>query len=177
MDTYIGEIRIFPYNFIPRGWAACDGSLMSISTNSALYSLLGTQFGGNGQTTFGLPDLRGRGAVSQNPSYPIGTKAGTENVTLSVTQIPAHNHLLNVSNLPATAAVNNVGPIETIADPVINSITGLNINSFSPNNSNLVPISPLSISSAGGSIGHENRVPLLALTICICTQGMYPSRS
>lgn len=176
MDQYLGEIRLFPYNFIPRGWAACDGSILAINTNTALFSLLGTQFGGNGQTTFALPDLRGRGTVGQSQNYPIGTKAGNENITLSVTQIPVHNHLLNVSNLAGTALVNNSGPIETIADPVINSISGLNINSFSPNNSNLTPISPLSISMAGGSVGHENRVPLLALTICICTQGIYPMR-
>lgn len=176
MDQYLGEIRVFPYNFIPRGWAACDGSLLAINTNTALYSLLGTQFGGNGQTTFALPDLKGRGAVGQSPNYPMGTKTGSENITLSVTQIPAHNHLLNVSSAAGTSAVNNVGPIETIADPVINTISGLNINSFSPNNANLTAISSLSISLAGGSIGHENRIPLLALTVCICTQGIYPSR-
>src|ERR1700712_5433026 len=103
MDNFLGEIRMFGGNFNPRGWQLCNGQLLAVSTNSALFSILGTQFGGNGTTTFGLPDLRGRVPVHQGSGpglspYVIGEATGTENVTLLSTQMPAHNHLVKAAS-------------------------------------------------------------------------------
>lgn len=117
MDPFLGEIRMVGFNFAPVGWALCNGQLLSISQYAALFSLLGTMFGGNGTSTFALPNLQSRVPIHQGQglglsSYVMGQQAGTENVTLTVSQIPAHNHMVGVSNLPGSASdpTNNILP-------------------------------------------------------------------
>ena len=166
---FLGEIRIFPYNFAPRGWAFCQGQILAIAQNTALFSLLGTTYGGNGQTTFALPDLRGRVAMSsgQGPglsNYVIGELSGTETVTLNSTQMPAHNHLLNGSNNDATdsAPQGNV--------PAVIPSGGY---TATPN----TQMNPGAVTNAGGSQPHGNLQPFLILNFCIALNGIFPSRN
>src|SRR3569623_1008207 len=119
-NPFLGEIRLFAGNFIPRGWAFCNGALLAISQNDALYALLGTTFGGDGINTFGLPDMQGRVAIGQGTgpglsSYVLGQMSGTDNVTLNTNQIPSHNHSLVAYNLPATTA--SPGPSVALGAP------------------------------------------------------------
>lgn len=177
MDEYIGIIKIFAGNFAPRGWAFCDGQLLSISQNSALFSILGTTYGGNGQTTFALPDLRGRAPIGsrQGPgltNYSLGEMGGAEAVTLATTQIPLHSHTLNVNNGKAGVAVPTTS--SSIAAPV--DINGDAANGFSQTAPN-TQISPASIGATGGNQPHENMAPYLALNYIICLQGIFPSRN
>jgi microcystin-dependent protein len=181
MEGYIGEIRMFAGNFAPRGWAFCQGQIMGISTNTALFSILGTTYGGDGQTTFGLPDFRSRVAVGagQGPAlsyYALGQKAGVERNTLLPTNIPAHTHNLMVSSSNSDTATPVTG--STIA------VTGtqdartftpaLSFNSATPN----VALNAASITPAGGSNVPVNNIqPYLGINYIICLQGMYPSRN
>jgi microcystin-dependent protein len=168
-EPFLGEIRIFPYNFAPRGWAFCQGQILSIAQNTALFSLLGTTYGGNGQTTFALPDLRGRVAVSsgQGPglsSYSLGEETGVESVTLISTEMPAHNHLVNAANSDATdsAPVGNVPAVIPsggyTATPTGQMLAGM-------------------VSPSGGNQPHTNIQPVLVLNFCIALQGIFPSRN
>ncbi|MFC0184132.1 Microcystin-dependent protein [Pseudarcicella hirudinis] len=177
-DQFLGEIRLFAGNFAPRGWALCQGQILAISTNTALFSILGTTYGGNGQTTFALPDLRGRVAISQGQgpgltNYVLGEAAGVESVTLTLTQIPAHNHLIQASSLPATASSaqgNVLGTVNGTAggDPItVNSYGTTADGTMNPN----------ALSLTGGSLPHENRMPYLALNYIIATTGIFPSRN
>jgi microcystin-dependent protein len=168
-DPFLGEIRLFPYNFPPRGWAFCQGQILSIAQNTALFSLLGTTYGGNGQTTFGLPDLRGRAAVSsgQGPglaSYTLGELGGVENVTLIASQMPQHNH---------TVAVNNSG--SSTGRPSGNYPGQTTANSYAPSPDST--FAPQAVAAAGGSQPHENRPPYLTLNYCIALVGVFPSRN
>jgi microcystin-dependent protein len=164
---FLGEIRIFPYNFAPRGWAFCNGQILSISQNTALFSLLGTTYGGNGQTTFALPDLRGRvpNSSGQGPglsSYTLGQVGGTETVTLTQSEMPSHNHGVNSTNADATSA-----------RPGGNfPAAGGGYNSASSNT-----MAPTMIGNAGGSQPHSNVQPYLTLNYCIALTGIYPSRN
>ena len=172
---FLGEIRIFGYNFAPRGWSDCSGQLLAISQNDALFSLLGTTYGGDGQTTFALPDLRGRIPVHQGQgaglsSYAIGQMAGTETVTLTAQQIPAHNHSLTASTAAATALTpgNTLLPAAVAGDSFyVSDVTG----------AMAVPMSTQSAGSAGGSQPHENMMPTMTVRFCIAVEGIYPSRN
>ena len=162
-EVMIGEIRTFGFNFCPRGWANTNGQLLPIAQNQALYSLVGTYYGGDGRTTFGLPDLRGRVVIApgQAPglsNYAIGQKGGAETVTLNTAQIPSHNHTVN-GTAPGNTV--NVRPANQNGSPVLGSATG----------------SSQSTGNAGGGQAHENRPPYLAMTTCIALQGLYPSRN
>jgi microcystin-dependent protein len=177
MDEYLGMIKIFAGNFAPRGWLLCNGQLMSISQNNALFALLGTMYGGNGTTTFALPDLRGRAPIGfgQGPglsNYVQGQMGGVEGVTLTTTQIPSHSHPLNVNNGKAGVAVPTAS--NSIAAPV--DVNGDAANGFSQTAPN-TQISPASIGVTGGNQPHENRPPYLAINYIICTQGLYPARN
>jgi microcystin-dependent protein len=169
-EPFLGMIMLVPYNFAPRGWAFCQGQLMSISQNTALFSLLGTTYGGNGQTTFGLPDLRGRVPLSQGQgpglsNYSLGELAGVENVTLIVTQMPQHNHLMSVNNQgAATGRPSTQFPGVAAA------------NAYAPATDGTT-FAPQAISLTGNSQPHENRQPYLALNYCIALQGIFPSRN
>lgn len=177
MDEYIGMIKIFAGNFAPRGWALCDGQLLPISQYSAVYAILGAMYGGDGITTFALPDLRGRApiGVGQGPGlsiYAIGQVGGVEGVTLTTTQIPSHSHTLNVNNGKAGVAVPTTS--NSIAAPV--DINGDAANGFSQTAPN-TQMSPASIGATGGNDSHENRAPYLALNYVICLQGLFPQRN
>lgn len=191
MDEFIGTIKMFGFNFTPRSYELCQGQLMQISQNTALFSLLGTAFGGNGSTTFGLPDLRGRVPIGmgQGPgltNYTIGNTGGVETVTLNTNQMPQHNHLaegVSVKINASDAAADQPSPTGHVL-ATSNFMSGrdpVEVNTYSdaaPNvalSSSSVEVSG-SVAPAGGSQPHENRMPYLALNFCICTQGIFPSR-
>ncbi len=174
MDGTLSQILLFAGNFAPKYWAFCNGQLISISQNAALFSLLGTNYGGNGTTTFGLPDLRGRVAVGtgQGPglSYiQLGQMSGTESVTLNLTQIPSHSHQLTGStlagstSLPTGALLANTGTL----DKEYTSTSG----------AANVAMNAASIGNAGGSQPFSILQPYLGLTYIICVQGLFPSRN
>jgi microcystin-dependent protein len=181
MDNYLGEIRIFSFGRIPRGWLACSGQLLPISQNSALFSLLGTFYGGNGTTTFALPNLNGRtiigtGTSTSGTNYPIGESAGSEQVTLLSPQLPLHNHLVNANNSydlgsPSTNFLAN--PDVKGTSPVANKAT---VNLYAPAGGGLTPLAQ-AITPTGNSLPHENRMPFLVMNYCIALQGVYPSRN
>lgn len=166
-QSFIGEIKMFGGNFAPRGFARCDGQLMSIAQNTALFALVGTTYGGNGQTTFGIPDLRGRVPVHQSGTSPIGQSAGSENITLLTTQIPAHSHVLNAgaggtkSNSPASAYFASGGAQQYAS------------NRVSPLNGSLQG----GLAPAGAGLAHDNMMPYAVLTFIIAVEGIFPSRN
>src|SRR4030095_2456974 len=168
MEPFLGEIRLFPYNFAPKGWMYCDGSRLAISANTALFSLLGTTYGGNGVSNFAVPDLRGRVAVSQGQgpgltNYSLGEQDGVETVTVIGQQIPPHNHTVNASS---QASDGSRGP------------TGHFLNADdSYNNTADVQMNAGMVTGGPPGAPHENRQPLLALAYCIATEGIYPSRN
>ncbi|MBD2753686.1 phage tail protein [Spirosoma validum] len=181
MEPFIGQICLFPYNYAPRGWAFCQGQLLQINQYTALFSLLGTTYGGNGQTTFGLPDLRGRVAISsgQGPglgSYSLGQVAGTENVTLNSNQMPSHSHALMGSTDAATASTISNNVPATSNGSTEGSETPVTVNAYAAAN-NLVPANPNAIGAAGGNQGHDNMQPYLCLNYCIALEGIFPSRN
>ena len=180
MDPFLGEIRIMPYSFAPRGWLPCQGQLMSIAQNTALFSLLGTQYGGDGRTTFALPDLRGRAVVGkgQGPGlsdYPQGIQIGTETVTLQSTQLPAHIHALGTVTVP----VNNGAPgVTSPAGAFFAKVNGSSAFGAGTGNGPMAAnMLTGTTSQVGGNTAHENRMPYLALGYCIATQGaVFPQR-
>ena len=174
MEGYIATILLFGGNFAPMNWALCNGQLVSIASNTALFSLIGTYYGGNGTTTFGLPDLRGRVAVGagQGPGLAnivIGQTGGTENVTLLSTNMPSHTHQLLGSTLAGSTAVPTGALLAN---------TGTLDKEYTPTSgaSNTV-MNAASIGLAGNSIPFNNRNPYLGLTYIICAYGIYPSRN
>jgi microcystin-dependent protein len=169
-NPYLGEIRIFPYNFAPSGWAICEGQVLSISQNTALFALIGTFYGGNGTSTFALPDLRGRVPLGQGQgvglsSFTVGQVGGVEDVTLITSQIPAHNHPVTASEHKGTShdAGGNVLALGTKHE-FATAPDGTIMNAAM-------------ISPTGGGAPHENHQPYLALTPCIALQGIFPSRN
>ncbi|RVT48140.1 phage tail protein [Rheinheimera sediminis] len=172
---YVGEIKAVAYNFAPKYWSACDGQVLVINTNQALYSLLGVQFGGNGQTNFNLPDLRGRTPVcfganpALNITYNQGLSAGQENVSLTLAQIPPHSHLFQASSAPATLRnlIGSTAPNSTLATADANYY-----NSSDPDTTLL----PATVQTVGGQ-PHTNVQPSLALMYVIALTGLYPSRN
>jgi microcystin-dependent protein len=170
-DQYLGEIRMVAFNFAPYGWALCNGQTLSISQNTALFSLIGTYYGGDGVTTFQLPNLQSRVPIHQGQGlglspYVIGQVGGTESVTLTTQQMPQHNHNMNVLGINATSnkAANNY-----LAD----STSG---NIYTSNNPNTT-LNPNAISYQGSSQPHNNIQPYLCITFVIALQGIYPSRN
>jgi microcystin-dependent protein len=172
---YIGEIRMFGFGTrgAPNGWQACDGSLLPISEYNALFSLIGTTYGGDGMTTFAVPDLRGRVPIHQGTgpglsTYVIGQRAGTETVTVLPNQMPAHTHTLVATSRAATALTpgNTLLPAAVSGDDVyVSDVTGTTPASMSAQSTSL----------AGGSQPHENCMPTLTVQYCIATQGIFPS--
>lgn len=162
MDPFLGEIKIVSFDFAPMGWATCDGQLMSISQNSALFSLLGTTYGGNGTTTFGLPDLRGRVPIHFNVTYPRGIPGGEASHVLQPAETPAHSHTVYASN----AAANAPSPTGNTWSAVNNGYAA------APDAS----MKPAALTTTGGQ-PHENRQPYLILNFIIATSGLYPTRS
>ena len=167
-QPYIGEIRMFGGNFAPVGWAMCQGQLTPISQNDALFNLIGTTYGGDGQQTFGLPDLQGRCPVHmgtyQGNTYQQGEKDGTESVTLTTSQIPGHTHAFLASQDNATGAApgNTVVPANSLQ---------VKIYSAFPTTATMSP----SVQNVGGSQPHENMMPYLCITFIIALYGVFPS--
>lgn len=172
MDPFVGQIQAFGFNFAPQGWAICDGQLIAISQNSALFSLLGTTFGGDGQTTFALPDFRGRTmvGVGNGPglsNYVWGQKLGTENVTLLTQNLPSHSHTLQASSSPGTT---NDPAGKVLAN------TGTFDNEYA-DSGNLVAMDSSSVGNTGSNQPFSIVQPYTAVYICIAIFGVYPSRS
>lgn len=182
MEPYLAEIRAFAGNFAPVGWQLCDGSLLPISQYDALFTLLGTTYGGDGQTTFGVPDLRGRlpihnGQLTGGASYPLGSSGGVESVTLTTASMPSHQHAFNVATTPGTTNVATNNFLSTVQDTGNPGATVLAYMPFTQGDNTLqaIPLNPRTIGTGGGSQPHENRQPFLAVTYIIATQGIFPS--
>lgn len=170
-DPFIAEIRIFPFNFAPKGWAFCDGQLLPLSQNTALFSLLGTTYGGNGKTTFALPDLRGAAPMhpGQGPGlslHDLGEASGTETVTLLQSEMPSHPHSLRVA---AGDPADHFDPTGMVLSRSNNG------HAWAPP-SQLVAMESNMISPVGGSLPHNNLMPYLTLNFCIAMQGVFPPR-
>lgn len=177
-EAFIGSIVLFAGNFAPRNWAFCQGQLLSIAQNTALFSILGTTYGGNGTTTFALPDLRGRVPVGTGhgpglEDMALGQMGGQPNVTLLSTQIPAHTHMLTGSN---TGGTTDNPEHNFIAKWNGSTDSGENVTGSAFANTPNTTLSPLSIGSTGGSQPHNNMQPYLGLNYIICLYGIYPSR-
>lgn len=169
-EPFIGEVRWFAGNFAPRGWALCDGQLLPILSNEALFSILGTTYGGDGRTTFGLPDLRGRGMIheGQGPGLNnrrLGEKSGTEDETLTANQMPSHKHTLRADSSGGDSVLPN--------DRVISKVGRLRIFDDAPDSN----MGASSIASVGGGQSHNNMQPNIALNCIIALQGIFPSRN
>lgn len=161
-EPFLSEIRIFSFNFPPKGWAFCNGQLLPINQNQALFSLLGTTYGGNGQTNFALPNLRGSVPIHEGDGFTLGSKAGSSAVTITQQQMPQHLHFLMASNTNASTN-----------DPE-NALLAQSNNAYhSP--TSLTTLNPGSVTSVGGSQAHTNMMPYLVLNFCIALQGIFPS--
>jgi microcystin-dependent protein len=172
-DPFVGEIRMFASNFAPQGWALCDGQLLAISSADALFSLLGTIYGGDGRTTFALPDLRGRVPIHMGSGpgltpRPIGSRGGVEQVTLTQVHMPAHTHTLSASANAATLTADPVGDVsgDTTAG-------GINLYGGGISHS----LNAQALTSAGGGQSHTNHAPFLCVNFIISLFGVYPSRN
>jgi microcystin-dependent protein len=187
MEVFLGMIAIFGFNFNPRGWQLCAGQLLAISQNTALFSLLGTNYGGNGQTTFGLPDLRGRTAVGMGSgpglsNYTLGEQGGSESNTIQVTQMPAHTHTAtatSASTLFAEATAANAGnPAgKMLASGQDIYATENPANNRSMSSQAVTTSTTVQVAIAGGSQPVPNIQPFLAVNYCIAIQGIFPSRN
>ncbi|CAM2008209.1 phage tail protein [Acanthopleuribacter pedis] len=175
-EPFIGEIRTFGFNFPPAKWAFCDGQTIPITQNPTLYSLLGTNYGGNGTTDFGVPDLRGRTPVHRGSGYGLGYKAGVETVTITLPELAAHTHMVKVSQDPATGLVNIGGSFQAHSEPISGSGRTLGMDVYGPAD-NLVTMADATCDSKGGNQSHNNLQPTLILNYCIALEGTYPPRN
>ena len=165
-EPFLSEIRIMSFNFAPKGWALCNGQLLPINQNQALFSLLGTTFGGDGRVNFALPDLRARTPIHVGSGHTLGERGGEQAHTLSISEIPTHTHTVNATTIPATT--NTPGPTVLTAQST-------SANLYASAAQNLVPMSPQMVANVGGSQAHLNMEPFLTLNFCIALQGIFPS--
>ena len=172
-DQFVAEIRIFPFNFPPTGWAFCDGQIMPISQNTALFALLGTTYGGDGKSTFALPGMQGNAPMQPGQGQglslrDLGEESGAESITLLVSEIPFHNHTLMVSS-----------EISDVQTPTASTALGRSGggNAWTSTVANVVQLAPQALAAAGGSLPHNNMQPYLTLNFCIALQGIFPQRS
>ena len=172
-DPFVAEIRIFPFTFAPKGWAFCNGQILPISQNTALFSLLGTTYGGNGQSTFALPDLQGSAPMHPGQGkglslHDLGETGGSDTVTLLQSEIPLHAHAMMAANLPADQAA-----------PAADRSMARSVNAFAyaPDSSALAPMNDQTLAPAGGDQPHNNLMPYLTLNFNIALQGVFPPRT
>lgn len=165
-EPFLGEIRPFSFNYPPKGWATCDGQLLPIGQNTALFGLLGTMYGGDGKTTFGLPDLRGRAGMHVGPHNPQGVGGGQESVTLTTAQIPAHTHVANCSNVPGNRS-----------SPTGKFWAQDSGGNFTFNSAGGATMAATVIGTAGGNQAHTNMQPYFVLNFCIALQGVFPVKN
>jgi|SRR5712664_988522 len=172
-DPFVAEIRIFPFYFAPKGWASCNGQILPISQNTALFSLLGTTYGGDGKSNFALPNMQGNAPMhpGQGPGlslHDLGETGGSETVTLLQSEIPAHSHNVTASLVDATARSPGGQWVAS----------GVGINMYAPaSGAPLVQLNPSAVTPAGGDQPHNNMMPYLTLNFCIALQGVYPPRT
>jgi microcystin-dependent protein len=165
-EPFLGELRIFSFGFPPKGWALCNGQVLPINQNQALFSLLGTTYGGDGRVTFALPNLQGSVPIHVGGAHPLGESAGEQGHTLSPAELPAHTHVASASSRPG----NNVVPTgNVLASPLNQSYRG-------PDNS-AAALHPATLANVGGSQAHLNMQPFLTLSFCIALQGIFPSQN
>jgi microcystin-dependent protein len=167
-ESFLGEIKLIAFNYAPKNWATCDGQLLSIAQNSALFALIGTQYGGNGVATFALPDLRGRTPMHAANGQPLGVAQGSATIALTPQNTPAHTHTVNATNAAGDTPV----PTNTFlaAAPPGTFVYG-------PPNDNPVALNPIAVSPSGQNAAHDNMQPYLTMMYCICTSGIFPSRT
>ncbi len=168
-EPFLAEIRIFSFNFPPKGWALCNGQLLPINQNQALFALLGTMYGGNGQTNFALPNLRGQVPIHFGSGHTQGEHAGSTAVTVNIQQLPTHLHGLQSSASTAGTATNIPGPSSFLGKTAPNDFYG--------GAAALTSMAPTSITSVGGNQPHNNMMPYLVLNFCIALQGIFPSQN
>lgn len=172
-DPFVAEIRIFPFNFAPKGWAFCDGQILPLSQNTALFSLLGTTYGGDGKSNFALPNMQNNAPMhpGQGPGlslHDLGETGGSETVSLLESEIPSHRHALS--------AINDIpDSLTPIADSSMSRSSGG--NAYQTANTNMVNMAIQALSPAGGDQPHNNMMPYLTLNFCIALQGVYPPRT
>jgi microcystin-dependent protein len=164
-EPFLSEIKIVSFNFPPKGWALCNGQLLPINQNQALFALLGTTYGGNGQTNFALPNLRGRVPIHFGGSHDLGEAAGSTSVTVNIQQLPTHTHPMMGSQ--------TTGDVPVPTNTVLADTTGLIYGSATV----LTTLNPTSVTSVGGSQPHNNMMPYLTLNFIIALQGIFPSRN
>jgi microcystin-dependent protein len=166
-EPFLSEIRIFSFGFPPKGWALCDGQLLPINQNQALFSLLGTTYGGDGRVNFGLPDLQGRVPIHMGSSHTLGERGGEQGHTLSISEIPTHVHVANGSSLDGDQPI-----------PTGNLLAGTaTAQLYTGTVSNLTSLFPGTIGNVGGSQAHLNMQPFLVLNMSIALQGIFPSQT
>ena len=164
-EPFLSEIRMMSFSFAPKGWAMCNGQLLPINQNQALFSLLGTTFGGDGRVNFALPDLRHRVPIHAGAGHTLGERAGSDAVTLTLQQLPQHVHMENASTASSGGTNNPSGNFLGSANNVYAAPQGL------------TPFNPATITNTGGSQAHNNDQPYLVLTFCIALQGIFPSQN
>lgn len=165
MDPYLGEVRVFGFNYAPEGWVKCDGQLLEITKYQALYALLGTAYGGDGRNTFGVPDLRGRAAVSQAPGYPRGLAAGTEYIGLTTDQLPRHNHSVYANSTTADAS-----------EPTTTTVPAETTGTLYAPGIDLAAMHAQMVLNTGQGDVHSNMQPSTVLNFCMATTGLFPPR-
>jgi microcystin-dependent protein len=177
-NPFLSEIRIMSFNIVPKGWAVCNGQLLPINQNQALFSLLGTTYGGDGRVNFALPNLQGRVPIHMGQGYTLGGVGGENSHTLTINEMPVHTHALMTDATTAGSSNSNT--------PSGSSVLGQSAGTITPNGSfnvqmyGVAPtgaLDPHSVGNTGGSQPHENRQPFTVLSFCIATQGIFPSRT
>jgi microcystin-dependent protein len=171
-EPFLSEIRIFSFNFPPKGWAFCNGQLLPINQNQALFSLLGTTYGGNGQTNFALPNLQCKTPIHQGNGHTLGEAAGAFAVTLNIQQLPTHIHDFSQNTAVVSATAN-----ATVAPPTSAFWANNGSTAYSTGGVSLGAMSPQTVSTVGGSQPHDNMQPYLVLNFCIALQGIFPSQT